>query len=360
MTKGLIILEDVSKTTFGGGQSVTSSIIDIVSDIFEDKMLFQLGFSKKLSDIAKLKGYDIYSFKSHISKYKIFESLMFFLFYLPMAILSAKIKINKVRSNDIVIYSTTKKTLILSFVLKVILNKKVSAIHHCHQVEKRGLIYDFVLSKINKVIFVSKISKSNYSYENSIVIYNTYGTLGDEIFEMDKKKSELDIAYIGQLTEMKGVLDFIDLATKFHKKANFNIYGKGPLEKSKTFITALEKGIFTYHGFIDDVKKEIFQNIDLVVYPSYHIEAFPLVVIETLSTSTPIFTTNLGGHVELFDSSMNDFLVPAGNLSILEEKLNSFILDKKKWDNIASYSSHQISICSFDNFKKEIVYLFQG
>lgn len=357
VTRSLYVLEDVSKTKFGGGQVVTVSVLDIVANQFNHRNLFCFGCSNILHKAAKKLFFSVYENRLTLGVNTKFETFIFFILIFPLSFIKLFYLVFNDPSNEIVIYSTTKKALILNVFVSCLFYQKVKSIHHCHQVENRGFLYQKLLEQCDIVFFVSKLSKGEYSGNNSELLYNSVKLL---CRKHDEKYSNVySIAYIGQLTKQKGVIDFIKIAEDLKGKAIFFIYGKGPLECDDYFLSSIKSGVINYRGFINNVQEEIANNIDLVVYPSYHVEAFPMVVIETLSSGKPIITNNLGGHIELFNEQMNMFLCPSGEIELLRDKVIAFIENKDQWDFVAQQSSKVLTACSEDVFKEKLINAFQ-
>jgi glycosyltransferase involved in cell wall biosynthesis len=140
------------------------------------------------------------------------------------------------------------------------------------------------------------------------------------------------ILYLGRISKTKGVehliLAFNQLSEKY-PNAHLLIGGSdyGYLDECKRYMKEnnLESKI-TFAGFI--ARKDLpqyYSLAELVVYPGYK-EIFGIVILEANSCEKPVIASNHWGPVEIIKDGETGFLVPYGNIEILEEKM-AFILD---------------------------------
>ncbi|OHD07654.1 MAG: hypothetical protein A2086_16105 [Spirochaetes bacterium GWD1_27_9] len=236
------------------------------------------------------------------------------------------------------------------------LNKK--AIVHCHGSDINFLLFDkrltkqnyYTISNCDKLIVVSNALKakiiSKYpEFENKIIVINNaidcsnYDNL--EYQDSLKKLNLLDdkikkIVLVGNVCKSKGVFEILQAAKILNeKKTNFKIYliGKqypNEIEFFKDFVTKndLEDKI----EFIGEVKPETikywFNIADFSLLPS-HTEGFPLVIIESLASGTPVIASNVGGIPEIITIDEFGKIIESKNADQLATAILEF-LDKKK------------------------------
>lgn len=68
----------------------------------------------------------------------------------------------------------------------------------------------------------------------------------------------------------------------------------------------------SWHGRLPDVSR-VLAAADLVVLPSRFPDPFPLIVLETLASATPIVASNVGGIPEVLGERFPECLVPSGD-----------------------------------------------
>lgn len=135
------------------------------------------------------------------------------------------------------------------------------------------------------------------------------------------RNTDIDIVYItfvGTICERKGVFDIIDMTIKYKKsligKVKINLYGSGAINKASDLIRQNDiadiiecKGTVSFEEICKIHKKS-----DIYLLPSYN-EGLPISILEAMSYSLPIISTNVGGIPEIVKNGENGFLVTPGS-----------------------------------------------
>ncbi len=175
---------------------------------------------------------------------------------------------------------------------------------------------------------VAGVSKASCSFAKKFgarsceVLYN--GT--DTKFFNGKRKKHLGIriVFIGRLIKEKGVQDLLEAVKKI--KAEVIIVGKGPLEPE------LKKLGGKFVGEKDHKQiREILASSDILVNPSYG-EGLPTAVLEAGAMGLAVVATDVGGTKEIIDNGSNGFLVKAGDVKVLREKIGLLVRNAKLRD----------------------------
>jgi glycosyltransferase involved in cell wall biosynthesis len=78
-------------------------------------------------------------------------------------------------------------------------------------------------------------------------------------------------------------------------------------------------------------------RFDVSVMPSIRREGFPKAILESMALKKPVIVSDVGGLPEMVDDGQSGFVVPAGSVTLLSEKLALLIengaLRKKMGDN---------------------------
>lgn len=251
------------------------------------------------------------------------------------------------------------------FFLKKICNVKIiSTLHGCFSDKKflTHLIYkkiDIIACGENVKITFSK----NYNIDNNVtVINNAIKKEKNEDVNIgldDYNKSHKKVAFIGRLSEEKGVSDLLEamhIILKNEKSISLIIVGEGPQEeelKKKVKELKIEKNV-VFLGYQDRIQS-IINQIDLVVLPSYT-EGLPLTPIEAFLCGKPVVATFTEGSAEIIDDNINGFLVPIGNIEILANKIQMILQDKSLYNKMCveakkSYNQRY----TFNVFKNKIL-----
>lgn len=145
------------------------------------------------------------------------------------------------------------------------------------------------------------------------------------------REGPLRFLFVGRLDDQKGVPVLFDALARLGKSADWklSLYGAGPEEKNLRRL-CLERGFgqrVEFAGFSNDMPA-VYRNADLLVLPSLH-EGMPNVVLEAMSSGTPILATDIGGTRELLSDWAPSWLVPAGDSERLSQALQRAIRERR-------------------------------
>jgi len=136
--------------------------------------------------------------------------------------------------------------------------------------------------------------------------------------------------FVGRLTEEKGIRTLLNAA----KTNNFKlmIIGDGPL-KELVEAAVKETPSITYLGFQprDNVINYL-KKCKALIFPSIWYEGFPVIMVEALSTGTPIIASDLGSMSEIIEHGVNGLHFKPGD----EQNLISRIIQMKDSDELSS------------------------
>lgn len=282
----LVVFEDSSKVGFGGGQRVTMQVLRAVEKIFTKIDIYDFTDSSRFFKMMEVERHSIELLcKRGSSRFLLIIKLVFL----------SLIKKNLPQKNQCVLYATTKLGLIICWLLNLIWGYRF--IYHCHLVERHAKILQILYGRAATVIFVCRLAMGNYKNPNGIIIYNGIDPIS---YPKPIRVGRMVVAYIGAITEKKGVFDFLKAVEIIgNDLADFRVYGAGA-EVDERHVLALADTVgVKFEGFCEQVVNLISQEVDIVVYPSKLIEAFPMVVLEAVACGKYILTTTYGGQVEL-------------------------------------------------------------
>ncbi len=173
----------------------------------------------------------------------------------------------------------------------------------------------------------------------TVVVYDGLRTL-PEPARKETLRRELGIpaaskvvGIVGQVTPEKGIRDFVDAASQVHEKcrpAHFLVVGADPAHgsdyASETRAYARSIGLgdcFTFTGFRDDAAR-LLGCLDVSVLASRQ-DAFPRVVLESLSAGVPVVATRVGGVPEMIENGSSGLLVPSRDPASLADGILSIL-----------------------------------
>ena len=215
-------------------------------------------------------------------------------------------------------------------------------------------LYRFSMNFCNKIWFQNQedrdefVNKNIIDYEKSVVIRSSGVDLQKyDMNNIDARKmkfwrgrfaikpdDKVVLMVAARLIKAKGVVDFIEAATCFEQR---NIDCKfiliAPCEKNShdeispsLFQDSSLKNFIYYSDFIDDIHNVI-AMADIVTLPSYYREGVPRILLEAMSLSKPIITTNSIGCRETVNDGYNGFIVnPKDSIGLaikIEELISS-------------------------------------
>lgn len=224
-----------------------------------------------------------------------------------------------------------------------------------------------VLHTCDKLICLSSGWKEYYTKtfdldSNRIEVVTNAIFVDDYISPNKSRTPDLNILYIGSLTENKGLKDLVEIAKELKNKYNsnykFTVIGNGPLynyikdEKQKHSLNIELCGELS-----GNEKTREFKNADVLLLPSYF-EGMPLCILEGLAAGHVIISTNVGAIPEVVKESENGYLYQPGDV----EKAVSIIMDLNK-DKVDEISKKNVRYaqesCDFQQLAKklDLIYL---
>lgn len=171
----------------------------------------------------------------------------------------------------------------------------------------------FVLDKDTEKKYL-KYSNRVYHVDNSIVCNNKF-------FERNIGKENPRLLFVGRLSSVKNIKPIIEACKIFPTSCSLKIVGAGEMDKELRQI-ANERVYFAGAVKPDEVKKYMMDS-DILVMNSLH-EGIPMTILEALSYSMPIITTDVGGISEVvsfeYDSEKTD-----GSAESIVEAINKIM-----------------------------------
>ena len=186
-----------------------------------------------------------------------------------------------------------------------------------------------VLSQSWKVYFASiGIAEEKISVLNNIVFPPEKPVMrtGDE---------KLHLLYLGEISKRKGIYDLLNVLKVnkdyFDEKIMLRIGGNLVDGDINLFITENHlSSLVKYEGWASGAKKtECWEWADVYILPSYN-EGLPIAVLEAMSYSHPVISTNVGGIPEVLHSYETGILIEAGDQDRIKNALIFFIENPEK------------------------------
>ena len=198
-----------------------------------------------------------------------------------------------------------------------------------------------IIDTINLCDKLIVLSQSWKEYFASIgVAENKICVLNNIVFppkETQKRipDNKLHLLYLGEISNRKGIYDLLNVLKEnkdyFQHKIILRIGGNSVDGDVNAFIAENELSSFVkYEGWVSGTKKtECLEWTDVYILPSYN-EGLPIAILEAMSYSHPIISTNVGGIPEILHSYENGILIEPGNKEQIKNALGFFVENPEK------------------------------
>ncbi|MDC0478385.1 glycosyltransferase [Flavobacteriaceae bacterium] len=330
---GIIFIEDSSKSLYGGGQKISSFCLKVLSSKyhinytdFADNPMLRSSLNNEGDLCLKLlnrKGKNIFD-------------LLINTFFIVPNILKF-IKIFKFKNIN-VIYTTTKRSLLYGFILRIIFDKPY--VYHAHML-MQGSRYDFIIlyliKKANKCICVSEYVEMEFKkagLANTCLLRNP---LENELKEKKLRTdfSKINIAFAGSVIEIKGVNFLLDiLKYNFVEGVMIHVFGEGPeLDSFKNKYINSKNIVF--HGFEKNIIYYLDDLIDIIILPTIIPEAAPIIIQQAFSRGVPVITTNIGGQKIFIQNNYNGITVKPQNSFKIAKAVMKLKNDQKLYNQMS-------------------------
>lgn len=346
----IVVLEDSSKSFFGGGQKVTLDVIaatdgyvHLVIDC-SDKSLFW----KKIAD-SHIKAMRIDCPDKLYDFWKLFVNFLKIRNFLRQ---------NSVDAGNTVFYAATKKSLLMAVLFKRLFGYRY--IYHAHLIERGvvSIILRWLLQDADKVICVSEMVCKQIALKNMKLVYNFIKTDSDRHTKTIEGRVSFNVATISTLKKQKGVEYFIKSHTRLKRPDCFNflVYGEG---EQRQYLENIAKENVSFMGFSRDINVEYAFSIDLLIVPSIIPESFGMVILEAFSFGVPVVSTDIGMQARLVERSKAGLVVPAKSPLHIAEAIETIMGDGELYAEMSRRAILFSEGFSEARFQSEIKEVFQ-
>lgn len=136
------------------------------------------------------------------------------------------------------------------------------------------------------------------------------------------------ILYLGPYAEFKGPQILVSALSALKQEYECDMFGKGYFEpKLREMVKETGANVrINPEAPYDDVPR-IYQEHDVLVFPSLVSEAFGRVAIEAMAAGKPVIASRIGGVTDIVDDAKTGFLVKPGDMEELRAALEKLLAD---------------------------------
>jgi len=158
-----------------------------------------------------------------------------------------------------------------------------------------------------------------------------------EIHPKEFNDDTLTLGFISRLTGTKGIFESIEaiatLRSRGIKNLRLVVAGSGPDEaliRKKVNDLKLDNQVHILGSIFGEKKLAFWSEIEILLFPTYHQEGLPYVILESLASGTPLVTTEIGGIPDAVENGVQGVIVPPKNVNALADAIESLISDREK------------------------------
>lgn len=269
------------------------------------------------------------------------------------------------------------KDVLIAFLLKIFHIKLVIHFHNkgvaVNQEKKLDHYLYRKVFKNTKVILLSKYLyadvKKYVAKKDVFYCPNGIPEMPVELIDRTHKKGTVQLLFLSNLIESKGVFVLLEALYTLHKK-NVDFYcnfigGEGDISALIFQKKVEELGLTNKVSYLGKKygvdKNEYFLNADIFIFPTfYHNETFGLVNLEAMQYALPVISTFEGGIPEVVVNENTGFLVNQKNVIDLSKKIEALINNKdlriKMGENGRNRFKEKFTIEIFENCLTNILH----
>lgn len=207
--------------------------------------------------------------------------------------------------------------------------------------------------------------RAHYPEVNVRTIHNPVDLQQMEFTPKIKQERDFRVIFVGFLIESKGIKDLLNLARQLKDQGKthikFILAGKGELENYILDYVArheLEQQV-NYIGWVSgDTKDQLYRDADLFFLPSYK-EGMPMSILEAMSYSLPVVSTNIAGIPDLIDNGKNGFMLKPGDIEGFNQKISQLAASPEMLAQFREQSYKKVSDFDTEKILKQIEDVYQ-
>lgn len=181
--------------------------------------------------------------------------------------------------------------------------------------------------------------------EKFFVVKNALAILPQKSFpqvENFSEKRAFRLLFVSRLIPTKGLLESVRAAASLREKGFdviLDVLGDGETRSAAEDLTKnLHIGEFVnFHGHLpEESVQKFYRESDALVFPTFHIEGFPMVIFNALQFGLPIVTTRIRAAADYLQEGENCLFCEAKNAESAAEKIAELIQNEDLRERISA------------------------
>jgi glycosyltransferase involved in cell wall biosynthesis len=152
------------------------------------------------------------------------------------------------------------------------------------------------------------------------------------------------LLFVSRLIPTKGLLETISAVAELRKEGFevvLDVLGDGETRSvAEDLAKSLQVSEFVnFHGHLSEEKvQEFYRENDLLVFPTFHNEGFPMVIFNALQFGLPIVTTKIRAAADYLKDGENCLFCEAKNPESVAEKITELLQNKDLRERMREYN----------------------
>jgi glycosyltransferase involved in cell wall biosynthesis len=193
--------------------------------------------------------------------------------------------------------------------------------------------FEKLLKYLKYFVSINPYSKELVKNKTKAVIFDIHNPIPDEIFELENKRQDNRMFYIGLISKRKNLFALIKALNIIRRKnKNFKLFIAGKIVNQGYFDEILNyvhknklNDFFEYLGNISEGRKlEELSKMSFLILPSLQ-ETAPMVISESFAVGKPVIASDLCGIPHMIDDGKNGMLINPSDEKDISEKILYFM-----------------------------------
>ena len=168
-----------------------------------------------------------------------------------------------------------------------------------------------------------------------------------------KNNKPLKFIYVGQISYRKGLHHLLKILATYDKDTVLISLAGAYKEDDNIYRTFKNISNINFMGYVTrDVLAKEYQTSDVFVLPSLG-EGFAMVILEALSTGTPVLISNLAGGDDAIENYQNGIVYDALSEDALKEKIDWFLNNRDKIPEMSMKARQTALKYTWDEYHKK-------